>query len=125
MRRLLALALCLVTAGCLSEPTVANAGAIVGTWTLQSVNNAPLPYTYPTGKAIVSETLSIGPDGSFTSLDKYSDGTEYVAQGVYTLLGNEIEFYDALHNTRWHGTWSATSIVQIFGSFELQFRKST
>lgn len=125
MRRLLAFALCLMTAGCLGEPTAADPAAIVGTWTLQSVNNSALPYTYPTGKQITSETLVMNFDGSFSSLDNYSDGSQFAAQGIYTLVGNQIEFYDATHNVYYAGDWSATSILQRFGNFELRFRKSS
>jgi hypothetical protein len=66
MKRFTALPLAVLIACSASDPTTpANFAAIYGTWTLESVNGAPLPTATTTGTETLRSTLLAG-DGSFT-----------------------------------------------------------
>ena len=125
MRRLAALALCLLFTGCLSDTTAPSTSLLVGTWSLSTVNGQAVPYTYPNGKQILDETFVITINGTYTEEAHYSDGSTYTEQGVITTIGGTAFFQDLTGFISYNGTWSATAMTQHIGSYDLGFVKAT
>jgi hypothetical protein len=98
--RFLALAALAVTLGC--DSATSPEAAIVGTWSLQTVNGAPLPYTYFGSGAnredVISDTYTFAAGGAFTSTFVTRTTTNGVAgpnetdsvTGTYTVTGSTV-----------------------------------
>ncbi|HWJ16667.1 MAG TPA: hypothetical protein VNS10_23175 [Gemmatimonadaceae bacterium] len=101
MRRLVSLALVFAALACGDDDTTAPTQAsVAGTWSLQTVNGSPLPFTIATTPAkleILSYVVNVSANGTWTSSQQVrttfggsvttntnTDG------GTYTLSGNNV-----------------------------------
>ena len=105
MRRMLAIVCTVATvlvAGCDSvEATVPTDNAIAGTWSLSTVNGAPLPYTIQSTPKIelVGDQLVVSANGTFTVSTqlRITNGTTVTTQtvadgGTYSVNGTAATF---------------------------------
>lgn len=105
MRRMLAIVCTVATvlvAGCnTDETTVPTDNAFVGTWSLSTVNGAPLPYTIQATPKIelVGDQLVVSASGTFavSSQLRITNGTTITTQtasdgGTYSVNGTEATF---------------------------------
>jgi len=93
MRRLAIAALVVGLAACSSndnnsvEPVntlaITNA-AVVGEYTLRTIDGKPLPYTFPDGSVLTGIASSVTADGKVRSVIQYADGFVGVDLGTYT-----------------------------------------
>ena len=102
MRRLVSLALVLAVAGCGSDSsTTPTNSSVAGTWTLQSVNGSPLPFTLSASPAkieLLSDVVVATSNGTWTSTQQtrttIGTGTPTTSTatdgGTYTLSGNNV-----------------------------------
>jgi hypothetical protein len=110
MRRLLVLATVLATtltvAGCNNDSTAPGA-SLAGTYTLQTVNGFPLPFTVtssgPYSSDVIAGQIVLDANGNYTGVTTYNDyssGT-LVGQrndtitGYWTLSGSQLTLVDA------------------------------
>jgi hypothetical protein len=109
MRRLLVLAMVLATtltvAGC--NDTTAPGASLAGTYTLQTVNGFPLPFTVsttgPYSEDVVAGQIVLDANGNYAGVTTYSDysygtligpRTDRIT-GYWTLSGSQLTLVDA------------------------------
>lgn len=134
MRRLLSLALALTIVGCggddsTTEPTNSS---IAGTWALQTINGAPLPFTLATVPAkieLVSATAVINANGTWTSssqtrttINGQATTTTENDNGTYTISGSTIALRSS-DGTVESGTISGSTFTQVESGFTFVFKK--
>jgi hypothetical protein len=101
MRRLVCLALAFAALACGDDETTAPTQAsVAGTWTLQTVNGSPLPFTIATSPAkleVLSYVVNVSANGTWTSSQQIRTtfGTTVTTNtntdgGTYTLSGNNV-----------------------------------
>ena len=101
MRRLLSLALVFAAIACGSDDSTAPTQAsVAGTWTLQTVNGSPLPFTLASSPAkieLLSYVVNVSSHGTLTSSEQLRTtiGTSATTNtttdgGTYTLSGNAV-----------------------------------
>jgi hypothetical protein len=101
MRRLLSLALVFAAIACGSDDSTAPTQAsVAGTWTLQTVNGSPLPFTLASSPAkieLLSYVVNVSSNGTWTSSEQLRTtiGTSATTNtttdgGTYTLSGNAV-----------------------------------
>jgi hypothetical protein len=121
-RLLLSLAAPMVFTGCLGGAT--EAVPVTGVYALQSINNSRLPYAFSNGVVIVSETLQLNSDGSFTDVTLRQDGSVVSDQGVYTNFSGTISFADQTLGIVYQGNVDGQSLTTQVGSFSSQFART-
>jgi hypothetical protein len=112
MRRSFLTTLLLATtllAGCGSDTSTGPRQTIVGTWSLQSINGAALPYVAQTDVGtieILGDRIVVSADGTFTDalVVRVTSNTNVVTStindtGNYTVNGTAVEFVFASDNT--------------------------
>jgi|SRR4051812_37786338 hypothetical protein len=80
-----------------TSPTV----SITGNWSLRTLNGQSVPVTVSTQTGtftIVSENLTLNPDGSYNDIVNYSNGTSSTEVGFYSVNNNLITFVDQTDN---------------------------
>jgi len=80
-----------------TSPTV----SITGNWSLRTLNGQSVPVTVSTQTVtftIVSENLTLNPDGSYNDIVNYSNGTSSTEVGFYSVNNNLITFVDQTDN---------------------------
>jgi hypothetical protein len=113
MRRALT-ALCalflLTTAGvCGDDPS--SAAAIVGTYTLVSVNGHALPAPFEQS-TITSGSIVVNADNTFTYTENHSGSAAHVTSGTWSLSGSTYTFHPtAAGETDGTGTLSGTTLT--------------
>ena len=133
MRRLLVLALSLVAA-CGGDSTTAPPvqEQIAGTWTLSTVNGAPLPFTIAqtgTNKIeILSDVFVVVSTGSFTQTTTVRStingvvSTQSVADaGTYTVNGTAITLHFNSDGSTGTASWSGNTMTTTDGGIALVY----
>lgn len=101
MRRLLSLAVILAAVACGSDDsTTPTQTSVAGTWTLQTINGSPLPFTVATSPAKIewlSSVVNVTSNGTWTSslqvrttVNGQASTTTSTDAGTYTLSGNNV-----------------------------------
>ena len=101
MRRLVSLALIFAALACGGDDTtVPTQASVAGTWSLQTVNGSPLPFTIATTPAkleILSYVVNVSANGTWTSSQQVRTtfGSSVTTNtntdgGTYTLSGNNV-----------------------------------
>jgi heat shock protein HslJ len=124
MRRLVSLALALAVVACGSDDssTTPTNSSVAGTWTLQTVNGAALPYTAspaPTKVEILSNTVTATSAGTWTSATQVRTtiGTQAPVTatqndaGTYTLSGNNVAINSTANGAIGTGTISGNTLT--------------
>ena len=134
MRRIIPLALA-VSIGCGADPVAQpTTGPMVGTWTLQTINGQPLPYTDPQANGYKFETLSnsvtMDSHGIYRSRGQYrvtSDGrvTTYatVDSGTYELSEPQLVIVSMATGDSQTGTVSGKTITFVVPGHTFVLRK--
>jgi hypothetical protein len=134
MRRLIALALALTVVACGSDDSTAPSNSsIAGTWSLQTINGSPLPFTLapaPTKIEILSATAIINSNGTWTSSSQTRTtlGTQAPTtttetdNGTYTISGSTIALRSS-DGTVESGTISGNTFTQVESGFTFVFKK--
>jgi hypothetical protein len=95
MKKLASLALLVLVASCnLFGGDDGGDTAIVGTWTLQSVNGDPLPANFQDGEftaQITAGTAVVSADGTFSYSETW-DGESDITSGTWTKSGDTYTF---------------------------------
>ena len=126
MRRisaLLGLGLALTTACGMSDAT-SPSSSLEGTYSLRSINGAALPYRFPTGLQLTSETLTLRSDGSYSDIGRYNDGSTTTEVGFYTAANNAITFNDQTAGITYQGSLSGTVLTEIANGYTQTFQKN-
>jgi hypothetical protein len=136
MRKIIAFVALVATAACSLDTgtTAPYAGSLTGTYTLQTMNGAPLPFTFTnadTSFSIVSDVILMADDGSwsetYVSLRKI--GTAAATSDTVALAGSwtrtsPLSFYSAPNGTlTYQGTASETSLALTDGYFNYLFQR--
>lgn len=127
MRRftgLLVLGLALVGACNSSDSTAPGGGTLTGSYSLKTVNGSTLPYNFPNGLVLVSETLTLGADGSYTDLATYNSGQQSTEFGSYSALNNSVTFHDQTDNITYSGSVSADVLTEISNGYTSVYQRN-
>ena len=123
MRRLALLALAIGMAACATDAT-APSTSIEGSYSLQRINGAALPYTFSNGVQVVSDQLALKVDGTFTDVARYNTGQSNTVVGYYTSLNGSITFNDQTNNATYRGSLSGTVLTVIVNGFTEIYQKN-
>ena len=121
MRRAVFAALALCLSACFSDPTAPiNAP---GSYTLVTVNNSALPFTFSNGVVLSSEVLILDANGTFQDLGTRADGTVVTDVGTYSVVGNTIIFGDQTVNLLYQGVLAGSILTTQVGSYVERWQK--
>ena len=141
MRRLIPVllgALALTATACGGGDSSTAPTSVAGTYTLQSVNNAPLPFTTSqdaTYKAeILSWVMTLNDNNNFTHIfrGRSTDNGQVTEStitggGTYTRSGATVDMYDSSDNSHLQATVSASTMTVVIdgpdGTFSLRFTR--
>jgi len=122
-------------AACSSSESTAPAGAsIVGSWSLEAVNGAPLPYvlsdTASTRTEVTADVLTFLQSGQFTQLTELrtttagQSNTQTVPQaGTFTASGGQVTLQFAGDSASYAGTVSGRTFTLAFQLLTLRYGK--
>jgi hypothetical protein len=110
-------------AACLGDSVTATV-PIPGTWTLQSVNGQPLPYTFANASTLTSDVLTINASGSFSETATFKDGTSFTATGAYSSVNGFITFSDQTNGVIYYGQVNGAELVEQNNGFTERFTRS-
>jgi hypothetical protein len=134
MRRLVSLALALTIVACSNDSTTEPTNAsVAGTWTLQTINGAPLPFTVSslgtTKIEAVSAVFVVSANGTWTGSSQTRTTVSGQAStsttpdaGTYTLSGSTIALRSN-DGTVETGTISGNTLVAVESGFTFVFTK--
>lgn len=84
LRRLATLAVLAATmSACNAGDSLGPDGSISGTFRLRTVAGQQLPYTFPSGTTLVSESITFSRNGTYTTATVYGNGQQFTEQGYY------------------------------------------
>lgn len=119
MRYVLAALALIIAVGCGDSGTEPEDRSVVGTYALVAVDGDPLPQDI-FGSRLMSGTLDLRSNNSFTATTVYDDGTE-TESGTYTHTGSTIKF--STSEGQLDGTYDGTTIVVDAVVVELTYRR--
>ena len=110
-----------VLAACGGDASTAP-NSIAGTWTLQSINGAALPYTFPQSGSnkteLVSDVITLSSGGTFTESMTYrttANGTttsqSIPESGNYSVNGETLILHFPSDGSTGIGTWSGDRVT--------------
>jgi len=134
MRRFLTLTLALAIVACGSDSSSAPSNAsVAGTWTLQTVNGSPLPFTLASSPAkleLLSYVVTVTSNGTWTSAQSIRttfNGQATTATttdaGTYTLSGNAVAIQSSSSTTVLAGTVSGNTLTLAQPGLTFVFQK--
>ena len=118
----LLLAATLALSGCLGGST--EAIPVTGTYELQTINNARLPYTFTNGVTITREVMVVNADGTFTDTATRADGSVVVGQGQYSNFAGTINFVDQTNGLIYQGFVSGQQLTTLIGNFSSVYSRT-
>lgn len=119
MRNVLAALALIVAVGCGDSGTGPGVRSVVGTYALVAVDGDPLPQDL-FGSQLMSGTLELRSNNSFTATTVYDDGTE-TESGTYAHSGNSITLTTSEGSVP--ATYDGTTIVVDATVVELTYRR--
>ena len=134
MRRLLSLTLALAIVACGSDSSSGPTNAsVAGTWSLQTVNGSPLPFTLATSPAkleLLSYVVNVTSTGTWTSAQSIRttfNGQATTASttdaGTYTLSGNAVAISSTSSSTVLAGTVNGNTLTLASSGLTFVFTK--
>lgn len=123
MRRLLSLTLAFAILACGGDDStsVPTNASVAGTWTLQTVNSSPLPFTLATTPAkieLLSNVVTVSSNGTYssslttrTTVSGQATTATSTAAGTYTLSGNAVAIRSNDGTTVQAGTVSGNTLT--------------
>lgn len=125
MRTTLAAIAFLGMIGCGSDSTGPNA-SVTGRWTLQTIDNAQLPYSGVSNGALITITadvLVINSDGSYSDVTSYTitsgatllNGSR-TEQGNWQASNGSVSFYDATDGSTYFGQINGRTLTEVVGN---------
>lgn len=126
MRRLLTLvglALTLTASACDGNSTGPN-GSVVGTYRLRTINGQSLPFTFGSGASavtVVAEQTTLNADGSYVDITRFSDGSTFEENGVYTNNNGALFFQDFDDGIQYSGSVSGNVLTEFFANYTYVF----
>lgn len=114
MRRI-ALFLAVIALAACNDATSPN-GSAAGTYTLRTVNGFNLPYTFSDGSVLISDQLVLDSDGSYVDQAHFSNRSDLVEQGFWSINNNLITFNDETDGINYTASVSSTVITETFNN---------
>lgn len=114
MRRI-ALFLAVIALGACHDATSPN-GSAIGTYTLRTVNGFNLPYTFSDGSVLISDQLVLDSDGSYVDQARFSNRSDLIEQGFWSINNNLITFNDETDGINYTASLSGTVLTETFNS---------
>lgn len=125
MRSTFAALTIVVLAGCGSDSTGPSA-SVTGRWTLQTIDNAQLPYSGVSNGTLITITadvLVIDSDGSYSDVTSYTitsgatllNGTR-TEQGNWQAANGNVSFYDATDGSTYFGQINGRTLTEVVGN---------
>ena len=121
MRRLAMFALAGTMAACSLDSTGPN-GSVTGTYSLRTINGQTLPYTFPSGRRLNSDQLTIYRDGTYEDVSRWSDGSTTVDDGDYTNYNGALTFYSTSGDV-YQGSVSRDVLTQVLNGYTQVFER--
>ena len=112
MRRV-ALFMALIALAACNEATSPN-GSAAGTYSLRTINGFNLPYTFSDGSVLISDQLVLDTDGSFTDEAHFSNRSDTMKQGFWSISNNLISFNDETDGVNYTASLSGTVLTETF-----------
>ena len=132
MKRLFVVCLLAIVAACGGESPADPGVSLTGTWRLQSINGANLPYSATDSGVVVSitaATLTISTNGTYSETFSVSavEGattvtTTVIQAGNWSNSGGTITFNDTTDGATYSGSLSGAVLTAIPGSVEVFVR---
>ena len=136
MRRLISCMLFVVAAACGGgdAPTQPTSASVAGTWNLQTVNGAPLPYVAAQVGAdkveLMSDVITAVASGSFTQMTqvRVTQNGQVTTQsipdaGSFTLAGTAVNFTFDSDGSSGTGSLSGNTLTVAEGGFAFVYKK--
>jgi hypothetical protein len=130
--------ICFVTASCGGGDKSTGPTVVAGTYTLQTVNNSPLPFTTSedaTYKAeILSWVITLKDDNTYSDIfhgrstdnGQVADNT-LTSSGTYTQTGSTLNLFDPVENSNLEATIQGNTLAIVVegptGTFNLHFTR--
>jgi hypothetical protein len=121
MRRLAMFALAGTLAACSLDSTGPN-GSVTGTYSLRTINGQNLPYTFPSGRRLNGDQLTIYEDGTYEDVSRWSDGSTTVDEGDYTNYNGAMTFYSTSGGV-YQGSVSRDVLTQVLNGYTQVFER--
>jgi hypothetical protein len=115
------LALAGTLAACSTDSTGPN-GSVTGTYTLRRINGQTLPYTFPSGRQLISDRLTLYSDGTYEDVSQYSNAASTFDEGDFTNENGAITFYSTSQEV-YQGSVSGNLLTQILNSYTQVFER--
>jgi hypothetical protein len=122
MRRIAIAALAITLAGCSTSDSLGPSGSVEGTYSLALLNGSRLPFTFSNGLTLVSDDLTLYPDGSYSDFSQYSTGATRTENGFYSENNGSLLFQPNAGGS-YQGSINGRVLTQIVGGYEQRFEK--
>lgn len=114
MRRIALFTAVLALAAC-NDATSPN-GSAIGSYSLRTVNGNNLPYTFSDGSVLISDQLVLNSDGSYMDQAHFSNGSDLIEQGFWSISNNLITFNDQTDGINYTASLSGTVLTETFNN---------
>lgn len=133
MNRWAVVVLALVLAACGSDASTAPT-TVAGTWALQTINAAPLPFVVAQSGAdkaeVLADTLKLSAAGSAiesttirTTLNGVVNTQTLADTGSYTVNGSAVTLLSTTEGSALMGTWSGNTITASVEGFTFVYKR--
>ena len=114
MRRIALLMAVIALAAC-NDATSPN-GSASGSYSLRTVNGFNLPYTFSDGSVLISDQLVLNTDGSSIDQAHFSNRSDTMEQGFWSINNNLISFNDETDGINYTASLSGTVLTETFNN---------
>lgn len=114
MRRIVLFMAVVALAAC-NDATSPN-GSAIGSYSLRTVNGSTLPYTFSDGSVLVSDQLVLNSDGSYMDQARFSNRSDLIEQGFWSINNNLITFNDETDGINYTASVSGTILTETFNN---------
>lgn len=114
MRRIALLMAVIALAAC-NDATSPN-GSASGSYSLRTVNGFNLPYTFSDGSVLISDQLVLNTDGSYIDQAHFSNRSDTMEQGFWSINNNLISFNDETDGINYTASLSGTVLTETFNN---------
>lgn len=114
MRRIALLMAVIALAAC-NDATAPN-GSASGSYSLRTVNGFNLPYTFSDGSVLISDQLVLNTDGSYIDQAHFSNRSDTMEQGFWSINNNLISFNDETDGINYTASLSGTVLTETFNN---------
>jgi hypothetical protein len=122
LRRALVLAAAVTLSAC-NVDLAGLTGSVEGSYSLRTINGYSLPYSFPSGLTVSSETLTMNDDGTFVDVARYTNGQVATYYGFYTERNSVIQFTDQASGFSYQGSVSGSTLTQTVNGYTQTYRR--